>query len=59
MELDIHFVREKVLNKQLQILQIPAVEQLTDPLTKPLSHSNYATIQSKLKVFSSEETPCV
>jgi hypothetical protein len=59
MELDIHFVREKVLNKQLQVLHVPAVEQLADPLTKPLSPSNFATIRSKLKVFSSEETPCV
>jgi hypothetical protein len=59
MELDIHFVREKVLSKQLQVLHVSAAEQLADPLTKPLSPSNYATIRSKLKVFSSEETPCV
>jgi hypothetical protein len=59
MELDIHFVREKVLSKQLQVLHVSASEQLADPLTKPLSPASYTTIRSKLKVFSSEETPCV
>ncbi|PNX93258.1 histone deacetylase, partial [Trifolium pratense] len=48
-ELDIHFVREKVLSKQLQVLHVPASDQLADPLTKPLSPSNYAAIQAKLK----------
>jgi hypothetical protein len=51
MELDIHFVREKVLSKQLHILHVPATDQLADPLTKPLPPTNYATIRSKLKVF--------
>jgi histone deacetylase 1/2 len=59
MELDIHFVREKVLSRQLQVLHVPATDQLADPLTKPLYPSNYSTIRSKLKVFSKEETPCV
>ncbi|GAU11134.1 hypothetical protein TSUD_197580 [Trifolium subterraneum] len=50
-ELDIHFVREKVLSKQLQVLHVPASEQLVDPLTKSLSPSSYTSIQAKLKVF--------
>jgi hypothetical protein len=54
-ELDIHFVREKVLAKQMQVLHVSATDQLADPLTKPLSPSNYAAIRSKLKVFSAEE----
>jgi histone deacetylase 1/2 len=52
LELDIHFVREKVLSKQLNVLHVPACDQLADPLTKPLSLADYATICSKLKVFS-------
>jgi hypothetical protein len=56
-ELDIHFVREKVLAKQMQVLHVSATDQLADPLTKPLSPSNYANIRSKLKVFSTEENP--
>jgi hypothetical protein len=51
-ELDIHFVREKVLAKQLTVLHVPASAQLVDPLTKPLSLSSFASIRAKLKVFS-------
>jgi histone deacetylase 1/2 len=50
-ELDIHFVREKVLSKQLHVLHVPAIDQLADPLTKPLSPANFASIRTKLKVF--------
>jgi histone deacetylase 1/2 len=35
-DLDIHFVREKVLAKQLNVLHVPAVDQLADSFTKPL-----------------------
>jgi hypothetical protein len=52
LELDIHFVREKVLSKKLQGLHVPASDQLADPLTKPLSSTNFADLRSKLKVFS-------
>jgi histone deacetylase 1/2 len=58
-ELDIHFVREKVLAKQLHVLHVPATDQLADPLTKPLSPTNYANIRLKLKVFPCHENPCV
>ncbi|GAU30708.1 hypothetical protein TSUD_39320 [Trifolium subterraneum] len=58
-ELDIHFVREKVLSKQLNVRHVSAADQLADPLTKPLSPSNYSTIKTKLKVFPCPETPCV
>jgi histone deacetylase 1/2 len=53
-ELDIHFVREKVLSKHLHVLHVPARDQLADPLTKPLSPSNYAKIRTKLKVFPTQ-----
>ncbi|MCH93029.1 retrovirus-related Pol polyprotein from transposon TNT 1-94 [Trifolium medium] len=56
-ELDIHFVREKTLSRQLHVLHVPAKEQLADPLTKPLSPSNYAAIRIKLKVFPLQESP--
>ncbi|GAU36893.1 hypothetical protein TSUD_220620 [Trifolium subterraneum] len=57
LELDIHFVREKVLAKQLHILYVPATGQLVDPLTKPLAPSNFASIRAKLKVFSCQKPP--
>jgi histone deacetylase 1/2 len=56
-ELDIHFVREKVLAKHLNVLHVPASDQLADPLTKPLSLSSFASIRTKLKVFSCYEPP--
>jgi histone deacetylase 1/2 len=56
-ELDIHFVREKVLAKQLNVLHVPASDQLADPLTKPLSLSSSASIRTKLKVVSCYEPP--
>jgi histone deacetylase 1/2 len=52
LELDIHFVREKVLSKKLLVLHVPGCDQLADPLTKPLSPNHYAAIRSKLKVFA-------
>ncbi|PNY18109.1 retrovirus-related Pol polyprotein from transposon TNT 1-94 [Trifolium pratense] len=51
LELDIHFVREKVISKKLNVLHIPAGYQLADPLTKPLSPASFASLRSKLKVF--------
>jgi histone deacetylase 1/2 len=51
LEQDIHFVRERVLFKQLHILHVPARDQLANPLTKPFSPSNYGDIQVKLKLF--------
>jgi hypothetical protein len=52
MELDLHFVREKVISKQLHVLHMPATAQLANPLTKPLAPTCYEAIRSKLKVFS-------
>jgi hypothetical protein len=46
------FVRDKDLSKKLQVLHVPASDQLADPLTKPLSSTNFADLRSKLKVFS-------
>jgi len=37
MEIDVFFVREKVLAKQLSVLHIPSLAQWADVLTKPLS----------------------
>jgi hypothetical protein len=56
-ELDIHFVREKVLAKQLNVLLVPAVDQLADSFTKPLSPANYGIIRNKLKVLPLQQLP--
>ena len=48
MELDLFFVRKKVLNKLLQVIYVPATSQYTDILTKALSPSNFEVFRAKL-----------
>ena len=52
MEIDVFFVREKILAKQLSIIHIPALDQWADVLTKPLSTSRFEALRGKLNVKS-------
>jgi histone deacetylase 1/2 len=52
MEIDLFFVREKVLSKQLSVQHIPGTDQWADALTKPLSSSKFLELRPKLKVSS-------
>ena len=45
MEIDVFFVREKVLAKQLSVLHIPALDQWADVLTKPLSSARFEILK--------------
>lgn len=49
MELDIFFLREKVLNKSLMIQHIPALDQNVDILTKPVSSLRFLAMRDKLR----------
>ena len=49
-ELDLHFVREKVMANKLKIQHVPAAAQLADILTKPLSTAVFQQFRDKLKV---------
>lgn len=51
MELDIFFLREKVLNKTLVVKHIPAKFQSADILTKPLSALRFLALRDRLKVI--------
>jgi histone deacetylase 1/2 len=51
MELDIFFVREKVINKSLVVTHVPAQDQWADILTEPLSSARFVELRDKLRVF--------
>ena len=52
MEIDVFFVREKILAKQLTIVHVPTIDQWDDILTKPLSASRFEVLQGRLNVKS-------
>ncbi|CAJ2668996.1 unnamed protein product [Trifolium pratense] len=54
MEIDVFFVREKVLAKQLTVVHIPGSTQLADVLTKPVSTDKFLSMRSKLNVRDSQ-----
>ena len=49
-ELDLYFVREKVLRKQVEVRHVPAIDQLADIFTKAISSSSFSSFRDKLKV---------
>ena len=49
-EVDYHFVRDRVTKKEIQIRFIPSKDQLADILTKPLASSTFISLRSKLHV---------
>jgi len=49
-EVDYHFVHDRVTKNDIQIRFIPSKDQLANVLTKTLPHSTFASLQSKLHV---------
>jgi hypothetical protein len=52
-EIDYHFVRERVANKMLQIRFLTSKDQLADIFTKPLASPRFILLTSKLTVCAS------
>lgn len=52
MKIDVFFIREKILAKQLFIVHILAQDQWVDALTKPLSVARFEVLKDKLNVKS-------
>ena len=50
MELDLFFVKEKFMEKSLQVIHVPTVDQYANILTKSLSPSNFIVFRDKLIV---------
>ncbi|GAA0159774.1 transmembrane signal receptor [Lithospermum erythrorhizon] len=57
-EIDFHFVREKVARKQLQVQFISTKDQIADVLTKPLSTARFVFFRSKLRLCSRKPFAC-
>lgn len=50
-ELDIHFIREKVQDKQIVVNFIPSADQNANVLTKALTFSQFSYLRTKLNVL--------
>lgn len=57
-EVDFHFVREKVLHKQLSIKFVPSDYQVADIFTKSLTISRFQFLKNKLKLCFSPASIC-
>lgn len=49
-ELDLHFVRDKILSRELVVVHLPAEFQVADTLTKALPSPQFNLFRSKLMV---------
>ena len=52
-DLDLYFVRDKVVRRQVEVKHVPASAQIADVLTKAISSSQFSALRSKLTVRSS------
>ncbi|KAE8725550.1 GDP-mannose transporter GONST1 [Hibiscus syriacus] len=48
-DLDVHFVREKVVAKQLQVQYVPVSHQIADGFTKPLARGAFEYFRDRIK----------
>ena len=49
-ELNLHFIRDKVLSQEIQIQYISSIDQVADIFTKHLPSSQFITLCTKLSV---------
>jgi hypothetical protein len=55
-KIDYHFVREKVLSKELRVQFVSSKDQIADVLTKTLPTPRFKLLQAKLIVQSAPST---
>jgi hypothetical protein len=51
-EIDLHFVREKVDNGQVRVLHVPMISQFVDIFTNGLPSSVFNEFRSSLNIYS-------
>lgn len=49
-EVDVHFIREKVLAKQIEVGYVSSEDQIADIFTKPLSEKRFVFLRKRLKL---------
>ena len=52
-KIDLHFIREKVLNKELHVRYVPIEQQAVDTTTKALCINRFENLRSELNLISS------
>lgn len=50
-QIDVHFVRDKVQANEIQVRYISTKDQIADVLTKPLSKLRFQQLRAKLTIF--------
>ncbi|KHN28325.1 Copia protein, partial [Glycine soja] len=50
-EIDCHFIRDKIQNGLVVTKYVPSTEQVVDVFTKPLGNESFLTMKCKLGVF--------
>ena len=48
--MDIHFIREKIATKKIEVQFVPSEDQTADILTKPLTFDRFHYLRRKLNV---------
>ncbi|KAH9725617.1 retrovirus-related pol polyprotein from transposon RE1 [Citrus sinensis] len=51
-ELDLHFIRDHIAQKELHISHVPSYDQVADIFTKPLAFDQFNYLRSKLNVLT-------
>ncbi|GAU51364.1 hypothetical protein TSUD_383580 [Trifolium subterraneum] len=52
-EIDVHYIRDKVLQNEITIAYVPSTDQIANCLTKALTHSRFNQLRDKLGVIIS------